>query len=165
MFELKVSAPLRASGDNSTAREAINALICMRSTALRQLLWRRLLACICSRQTSASLRAAKCRPLVDCDGSGAWRRRTVRSAHSLWWSVRRNAASGRFMSLTPRVDVTNGLCTCGSHLNNHNADIEGSSGFNLSQNRRMFSRGFSVVAAETALFEGHMYIITHILNT
>lgn len=90
---------------------------------------------------------------------------TVRSAHSLWWSVRRHAASGRFMSLTPRVDVTNGLCTCGSHLNNHNADIEGSSGFNLSQNRRMFSRGFSVVAAETALFEGHMYIITHILNT
>lgn len=64
LFQLKVSAPVQVSKDNRTAKETINALICMRRTALRQLLWHRLFAYICSRQAFMSLCEAKCRPRV-----------------------------------------------------------------------------------------------------
>lgn len=55
LFQLKVSAPVQVSKDNITEKETINALICMPSTALRQLLVQ------CSFFHAGE---DKCRPLV-----------------------------------------------------------------------------------------------------
>lgn len=89
LFQLKVSAPVQVSKDNRTAKETINALICMRRTALRQLLWHRLFAYICSRQAFISLCEAKCRPRVAVFLVRYWTqhlyRQTLRSSGSLWW--------------------------------------------------------------------------------